>query len=106
MTRVEVDAGVCGCMIRIGVWKIDTRTVGVSLSSDCRAAERWGKQIESLNWCECLGKNAPSSPIYKQAARYLKHPSCPAPIGLLKAIEAEIGAALPVDAAIRFVPEA
>lgn len=106
MTCIEVGAGVCGCTIRIGVWKIGACTVGVSITSDCEAAERWGKKLGSLNWRECLGKDAFSSPVYAHAAGLLRHPSCPAPVGLLKAMEAEIGAALPVDAAIRFVPEA
>ncbi len=105
MTKVEIKAGSCGSTIRIDVSKIDATTLGVFVSSDCKAVEDWGRRIGSLNWRECLGKEALSSPIFFYAAKYLKHPSCPACVGLLKAIEAEIGAALPVDAAIRFVQE-
>ncbi len=75
------------------------------LSSDCKAAEKWGRQLEALDWRDCLGPNALSSPIFLQAAEHLKHPSCPACVGLLKAIEAEVGAALPVNTAIRFVSQ-
>jgi hypothetical protein len=102
MTFIEVDAGSCGLKTRIGVSKTDSKTVTISVSSDCEAVEKWGKQLESLNWRECLGKNAFSSQIFLSASDYLKHPACPAYIGLLKAIEVEVGASLPVDATIRF----
>ena len=105
MTQVEIEAGACGCKIRIGVSKVDARAIQVRISSDCEAVEDWGRRLETLNWRDCLGKKALSSPIFFHAAEYLKHPSCPACVGLLKAIEAEIGAALPVNAAIRFIHE-
>ena len=104
MTLVEVDAGACGFITRIGVSKIDARTVSISISSDCEAVEEWGDQLGSVNWRECLGENAFSSQIFISAADCLKHPTCPVYVGLLKAIEVEIGASLPADATIRFLP--
>jgi hypothetical protein len=102
MTLIEVDAGSCGFKTRIGVSKTDKRTVSISISSDCEAVEKWGNRLGSVNWRECLGKNAFSSQSFISAADCLKHPACPVYIGLLKAIEVEVGASLPVDATIRF----
>lgn len=104
MTLVEVDAGSCGFKTRIGVSKTDAWTVSISISSDCEAVEKWGDRLGPVNWRECLGKNAFLSQIFISAADCLKHPSCPVHIGLLKAIEVEIGASLPADATIRFLP--
>jgi len=104
MTLVEVDSGSCGFTTQIEVSKTDDRTVSISISSDCEAVEKWGGQLGSVNWRECLGKNAFSSQIFISAADCLKHPACPVYIGLLKAIEVEIGASLPADATIRFLP--
>jgi len=104
MTLVEVEAGACGFTTRIGVSKTDARTVSISISSDCEAVEKWGDQLGSVNWRECLGKNAFSSQVLISAADCLKHPTCPVYVGLLKAIEVEIGASLPADATIRFLP--
>jgi len=104
MILVEVDAGSCGFTTQIGVTKTDDRTVSVSISSDCEAVEKWGGQLGSVNWRECLGENTFSSQIFISAAECLKHPACPVYIGLLKAIEVEIGASLPADATIRFLP--
>lgn len=104
MTLVEVDAGACGFTTRIRVSKTDVRTVSISISSDCEAVEEWGDQLGSVDWRECLGKNAFSSQIFISAADCLKHPTCPVYVGLLKAIEVEVGASLPADATIRFLP--
>ena len=104
MTLVEVYAGACGFTTRIGVSKTDVRTVSISISSDCEAVEEWGDQLGSVDWRECLGKNAFSSQIFISTADCLKHPTCPVYVGLLKAIEVEVGASLPADATIRFLP--
>jgi len=103
MTLVEVDAGSCGFTTQIEVSKTDDRTVSISMSSDCEAAKKWGHQLGSVNWRECLGENAFSSQVFISAANCLKHPACPVYTGLLKAIEVEIGASLPADATIRFL---
>jgi Family of unknown function (DUF6951) len=104
MTIVEVDAGSCGFKTRIEVTKSESRMVSIKISSDCEAVQQWGDQIGCLNWDECLGENAFSSPIFISAADCLKHPTCPVCVGLLKAIEVEVGASLPSDATIRFIP--
>ena len=104
MTIVEVDAGSCGFKTQIEVSKADSKMVSISMSSDCEAVEKWGDRLESVNWSECLGENAFQSQIFISAADCLKHPACPVYIGLLKAIEVEVGASLPADATIRFLP--
>ena len=104
MTLVEIDAGSCGFKTRIGVAKTDSRMVSVKISSNCETVQQWGDRLESVDWRECLGENAFSSKIFISAADCLKHPTCPVCVGLLKAIEVEVGASLPVDATIRFIP--
>jgi hypothetical protein len=104
MTIVNVDAGSCGFTAIIEVSKTGAQTVSVSISSDCEAVKKWGDKLGSVNWRDCFGKHAYSSPIFVSAADCLRHVTCPVPIGLLKAIEVEIGASLPADARIRFLP--
>lgn len=104
MTIVEVDAGSCGFKTQIEVSKDDSKRVSISISSDCEAVEKWGEQLGSVNWRECLGEKAFSSQIFISATDCLKHLTCLVYIGLLKAIEVEVGASLPADATIRFVP--
>lgn len=105
MTTVEVDAGSCGFITRIEVSKTTSRIVSTSISSGCEAVGKWGDRLKTLNWHECLGKNAFSSKIFISAADCLKHPACPVYIGLLKTIEVEVGASLPADATIRFLSD-
>ncbi|MDY6791834.1 MAG: hypothetical protein SWH54_11270 [Thermodesulfobacteriota bacterium] len=103
MTLVEVDAGSCGFKTRIEVAKNDSRMVGIKISSNCEAVQQWGDRLESVDWRECLGENAFSSQVFISAADCLKHPSCPVCVGLLKAIEVEVGASLSADTTIRFI---
>lgn len=102
MTIVEIDAGSCGLQTCIEVSRSDALTVSVSLSSECRAVEEWGGRLKTLNWGACLGEKSFSSEIFTAAANCLKHPACPVCIGLLKAIEVEVGASLPAQTTIRF----
>jgi hypothetical protein len=43
-----------------------------------------------------------SNPVYRAAAKHLKHTACPVPSGTIKAMEVEAGFCLPEDASIVF----
>ena len=47
-------------------------------------------------------KSLADSLVYRIAARHSCHVACPVPSAILKAIEVQLGAALPRDVAIRF----
>jgi hypothetical protein len=49
---------------------------------------------------ECFGKLCDSG-VYRAAQQYCRHPACPVPCAVLKAIEAACGLALPRDVEIR-----
>jgi hypothetical protein len=42
------------------------------------------------------------SVVYQSAARHIRHTACPIPAAILKAIEVEVGIALPQDVTITF----
>ncbi|MBI4771144.1 MAG: hypothetical protein HY784_12220, partial [Chloroflexi bacterium] len=44
------------------------------------------------------------SAVYQSAARHIRHTACPIPAAILKAIEVEVGIALPRDVHIQFQP--
>ncbi|TFH34446.1 MAG: hypothetical protein E4G99_09495 [Anaerolineales bacterium] len=41
--------------------------------------------------------------VYQSAARHIRHTGCPIPSAILKAIEVEVGIALPHDVVINFI---
>ena len=101
MTVVEVDAGSCGFITKIEVLKVDARMVKVVVSSDCEMITEWGEELISLDWGQCL-RDFIDSPVFQCSSKHIRHVACPVPVALLKAIEVEVGAALPVDVTIRF----
>ena len=47
-------------------------------------------------------KRMTESVVYQSAARHIRHTACPIPAAILKAIEVEVGIALPKDVTITF----
>lgn len=101
MTRVIVNAGICGSCTTVEVRRIAKHRVSVVLSSDCEMVESMNGQLQDLEWLEVLGPPTDSA-VWDCACEHLKHPSCPVPTAILKAIEVELELALPKDVVIHF----
>ena len=103
MKVVEVSDGSCGFSTRIAAHREDAARVGITVSSQCEAAAEWGKEIGRVDWRECLGPRPLESHLWQSAMETLRHRSCPVLTGVLRAIEAEVGATKPAGVVIRFV---
>lgn len=101
MTIVEVNAGSCGFTTKIQAHKADAQTVRVVISSDCEMITKLGEELHTLDWGQCL-RNFVDSPVFQCASKHIGHVACPVSVALLKAMEVEVGVALPVDVTIRF----
>jgi hypothetical protein len=101
VTVVEVDAGCCGFTTKIEVFKVDEHLVKAAVSSDCEMITAWGEKLGPLDWGKCF-RNSADSPVFQCASKHIGHVACPVSVALLKAMEVEVGVALPVDVAIRF----
>ena len=101
MTVVEVNAGCCGFTTKIEVLKVDEQMVKAAVSSDCEMITAWGKELGPLDWGQCF-RNSADSPVFRCTSKHISHVACPVSVALLKAMEVEVGVALPVDVAIRF----
>lgn len=101
LTRVIVKAGICGFTTAIEAIKTGKRRVSVVVDSDCEAVAAMNGDLQDVGWLEALGPPGKSA-VWECVAQHLKHPSCPVPIGIMKAIEAELDLALPRDVVIHF----
>jgi hypothetical protein len=101
LTRVIVEAGICGFTTAIEATKTGKRRVSVVVESDCEAVAGMNGDLQDLGWLEALGPPGKSA-VWECVCQHLKHPSCPVPIGIMKAIEAELELALPRDVVIHF----
>ncbi|MCC7360623.1 MAG: hypothetical protein IT317_14175 [Anaerolineales bacterium] len=107
MTRLEVFAGVCGHSAVIEVVKVDGAHVQVTLHSPCDQITAMNPELARLQWKgpgHVVFKRLTESLVYQSAARHIRHTACPIPAAILKAIEVEVGLALPQDVTIRFTP--
>ena len=101
MTRVVVDAGICGFCTTVEATRTGKRRVSIVVGSDCEAVAEMNGQLQDMDWLEALGPLT-NSAVWDCACQHLKHPCCPVPIGILKAIEVELDLALPKDVMIHF----
>ena len=102
MTKVIVDPpGDCGFHTVIEVNRLSVRKVKVNINSECKMLKEMGNRLRELDWRRAL-KPIPTSPVHDSAFRCVRHVACPVPIAILKAIEVEVGMALPKDITIRF----
>jgi hypothetical protein len=101
MTRVIIKSGSCGFTATVTAEKGADRTVRVTIESDCEQVRKMQDDIGSLERLDAF-KVFSDNPVYRSAAKRLKHVACPVPSGILKALEVAAGLNLPKDASITF----
>ena len=101
MTRVVVNAGACGFISVIRVEKAPGRSVDVAVESGCAMVQKMAAEIASLGRMDALTALL-NNPVYLAAGRHLKHPACPVPAAVLKAMEVAAGLNVEKDATIVF----
>lgn len=104
VTRVEVDGGVCGYGTVIGVQRLSPRDINVTLDSGCRMVSECAEALQCIPWKAALDPRQSDS-LHNRMFRHIRHTGCPVVAAVAKAIEVEIGAALPADAHILFVDD-
>jgi hypothetical protein len=101
MTKVTVNPGVCGFITTIEVNKAEKRKVSVKIDSGCEHIVELGKSLKEVDMRDIM-KPRSECEVHQQASSNQLHAACPVPEGIIKAIEAEFGLALPRDATIHF----
>src|SRR5512147_474648 len=104
MTKVVVQSGACGFSVTIRAEKGAGGKTAVSLDTDCEMVKRMLEDIAVLDRFAPLA-GFMSNPVYRSAAKHLKHAACPVPSGILKTIEVEAGLNVEKDVSIVFVHE-
>jgi hypothetical protein len=108
-TRIEVYAGVCGHSAIIEVTGVDDAHVQVVITSACDQITAMNPDLARVQWKgrgHEVFRRMNESAVYQSASRHIRHTGCPIPAAILKAIEVEVGAALPKEVTIRFEPAA
>jgi hypothetical protein len=104
MTKVIVHPGICGFSVTITAEEEKGKKVRVTLETECGMVGKMAGDMALLDMMSAFAGHL-NNPVYRSAAKHLRHPACPVPSGILKAIEVELGLALKKDAVIHFVTE-
>ena len=99
---VVVEPGVCGFQCIIRAKRIENRRVRIEITgSGCKSVNQMATFLEDILLRDLF---APPSrnPVFLSAERAGCHPSCPVPIGVLKAADFAMEMALARPVSIRF----
>lgn len=102
MTKVIVNSGACGFTVEVTAEKGKDKKIHISLNTECEMVRKMMDDISVVD-IMTLFSGLLNNPVYKSAAKQLKHVSCPVPSGILKAVEVEAGMAVPKEVSIVFL---
>lgn len=101
MSKVKVEAGVCGFVTEIEAILDERQKVTLNIESDCPhvmgLAEAYPESEGMMEVFLPFGE----SPLFKAAKDTLQHSACPVPTAIMKAIEVTCGLALPRDVTMK-----
>lgn len=105
MVEVEIDPGICGHTTTVKAAGGEMYTVRVTLESTCTHVQKIDTELGEVNALHQIGLREGLPPVLQTAYSHCIHAACPVPCGLVKAIEAAAGLALPQDVSMRVTKE-
>jgi hypothetical protein len=104
MTKVIIDSGICGFSSTVTAEKGKDKKVVITIETPCEMVKKMAGEVCTLDMMSAF-TNHLNNPVYKAAAKHLKHLACPVPAGIIKALEVELGLCLPKESSIRFITD-
>lgn len=101
MTRAEIAAGICGFTTVVEARLAGDNECELAIQSACESIQQLAEVLKRVSPLQEISYRQGGPQVFRLAARYCRHPSCPVPVGIIKAIEVEAGLALPADTLIR-----
>lgn len=103
---VKVEAGICGMSSEIRATPDNqSRTVKLEINTECENIKKLAAELEVVNPFEEVVFLGEGPKTLRLAAKHCKHPACPVPSGIIKAIEVASELALPKNAIIEVSKE-
>lgn len=100
MVEVQVNPGICGLKTSICVDSEDEQTADIMICTDCPSLKPMEEELkEADGYAVCFAKPGESM-VFELAHKYCRHPGCPVPVAIIKAIEVACGLALPKNVEI------
>ena len=97
MSKVIVNAGVCGFNSVIDVTSEDGQMAVIDFKTECPNLKPMETELKEVDaYVEVFGKIGDTE-IYQMCKKYCKHVSCPLPSAIIKGVEVACNLALPHD---------
>ena len=104
MASATITSGICGFVTRVETHQEGNRCV-VTFETDCPNVERLSEELQAVDpWGEITYRRGRPVTL-TLSEKYLQHPACPVPSGIIKAIEVACELALPKAAHIDVTEE-
>ncbi|MFQ6057814.1 MAG: hypothetical protein ACE5MB_02900 [Anaerolineae bacterium] len=100
MAKAHIKAGSCGFTVDVVATLQDKRTVNLEIASDCPNLEPWIQELKQVDPYYEVEPRSDKGRIRSLVNKLQHCASCPAPIGILKAVEVAAGFAVPKDVRI------
>lgn len=105
MAKAKVFAGACGFTTVVKVSKIAKMKVRVQVISACQDVRRMNDDLAEVDCSRGVFGSMVDSYIYRMASDKLKNSDCPVPCAIIKAVQVELGGAIPKDVTIKITRE-
>ena len=100
MAKAEILPGNCGFTTTVeATW--DGDTCKLSIASECKAIQKMAQELTEVNPYQEISFRRNTPQTLQMGAKYCTHAACPVPVGIIKAVEVEMGMALPMDVTIK-----
>jgi len=101
MIKVIINPGNCGFSVDVTVNRKKDGKAAISIDTECEMVLNMLDDISLLD-TRAAFTGYLNNPVYRSAAMHLKHVACPVPMGILKALEVEMGLCVPEEVSIKF----
>ncbi len=100
MAKSEIYAGICGFKTQVKTQMEGSKCV-IRIQSECPEIQRMSQELKAVDPFGEISFRGDGPTVLELGAKHCAHPSCPVPVGIIKAIEVEAGLALPADVTIK-----
>lgn len=100
MAKAEIHPGNCGFTTTVEAI-MDGDICKLSIASECKAIQKLAQDLTEVNPYQEISFRRNTPQTLQMGAKYCTHAACPVPVGIIKAVELEMGMTLPMDVIIK-----
>jgi hypothetical protein len=100
MAKAEINSGACGFSTTVET-TVEGKACNIHIESECKAIQRMAQEHVQVQPFDEISFRKRTLTILEMGAKYCSHAACPAPVGVIKAVEVAAGLALPRDVEIK-----